>query len=64
MDELPAEGDTPVVDPEADDEGLLAFVQARSCRRRIWAEVFESPVERTSCQCPLSERRLLTTPRV
>lgn len=45
-DDLPAEGDNPVIDAEAEDEGLLAFVQARSCRRRTWAEVFESRVQR------------------
>ncbi|KAL1948711.1 hypothetical protein VTO73DRAFT_10517 [Trametes versicolor] len=44
-DTLPCEGVDPVVDADADDEGLLAFVQARICRRKIWAEVFESRLE-------------------
>ncbi|KAI0360945.1 hypothetical protein OH77DRAFT_1543271, partial [Trametes cingulata] len=33
----------PHLDPEADDEGLRAFVQTTTCRRDIWASVFESP---------------------
>lgn len=35
-------GKSPVVDACAADEGLLAFVQSVTCRRKIWAEVFES----------------------
>ncbi len=46
----PNSGDTPILDPanelngEAEDEGLLAFVQAVSCRRNVWAKAFESPI--------------------
>ena len=44
MDHSPT-ADQPHLDAEALDEGLLAFVQSTQCRRRIWAEAFESPVE-------------------
>lgn len=44
-------------DPDADDEGLLAFVQTTACRRRLWASVFESTIRCTSdcfdCACCL-----------
>ncbi|KAH9929200.1 P-loop containing nucleoside triphosphate hydrolase protein [Fomitopsis serialis] len=33
----------PCLDPDALDEGLLAFVQSTTCRRRVWADAFESP---------------------
>ncbi|KAI0091120.1 P-loop containing nucleoside triphosphate hydrolase protein [Irpex rosettiformis] len=35
-------GEKPVLDVCADDEGLLAFVQSVSCRRKLWGEIFES----------------------
>ncbi|KAI0349083.1 P-loop containing nucleoside triphosphate hydrolase protein [Trametes cingulata] len=40
-DALPT-GAQPILDPEVSDEGLLAFVQSTSCRRRLWAQAFES----------------------
>ncbi|CDO70074.1 hypothetical protein BN946_scf184601.g27 [Trametes cinnabarina] len=43
-DAVPSEGKEPVLDVEADDEGLLVFMQTRQCRRKIWATVFESPL--------------------
>ncbi|OSD06943.1 P-loop containing nucleoside triphosphate hydrolase protein [Trametes coccinea BRFM310] len=43
-DSVPTAGDEPVLDVEADDEGLLVFVQTRLCRRKIWTEIFESPI--------------------
>lgn len=39
-DDIPA-GRPPTVDACADDEGLLAFVQSVTCRRKVWAEIFE-----------------------
>ena len=33
-------GTPPVVDAEANDEGLLAFAQSVTCRRKVWAAVF------------------------
>ncbi|KAH9915831.1 P-loop containing nucleoside triphosphate hydrolase protein, partial [Fomitopsis serialis] len=36
-------GKQPGLDAEALDEGLLAFVQSTRCRRRVWADAFESP---------------------
>ncbi|KAH9839458.1 P-loop containing nucleoside triphosphate hydrolase protein [Rhodofomes roseus] len=36
--------DNPIVDHEAADEGLLAFVQSTQCRRKIWQEMYESPL--------------------
>ncbi|KAK7692086.1 hypothetical protein QCA50_005492 [Cerrena zonata] len=36
-------GQPPVLDPGAADEGLLAFVQSTTCRRKIWAEAFDVP---------------------
>ncbi len=35
-------GQSPILDVCAADEGLLAFVQSVSCRRKVWAQVFES----------------------
>ncbi|KAI0651872.1 P-loop containing nucleoside triphosphate hydrolase protein, partial [Trametes meyenii] len=38
-------GSEPVLDPEsAADEGLLAFAQSTTCRRKVWAKAFESPI--------------------
>lgn len=31
----------PSLDLDAADEGLLAFVQSTTCRRRVWAEAFD-----------------------
>ncbi|KAH9897008.1 hypothetical protein C8Q73DRAFT_780555 [Cubamyces lactineus] len=42
-DDAPPNGQQPLLDPEDPDEGLLTFVQSVSCRRLVWAEVFESP---------------------
>lgn len=35
-------GKAPVLDVCAADEGLLVFVQSVTCRRKIWAQIFES----------------------
>ena len=43
-DEQPT-GVQPKYDPEAADEGLLVFVQSTECRRKVWREVFETPVD-------------------
>lgn len=45
MDDVP-DGDPPRLDPESSDEGLLTFVQSTTCRRKIWAQAFESPLAR------------------
>ena len=42
-DNTPPSGQQPLLDPEDLDEGLLTFVQSVSCRRLVWAKVFESP---------------------
>ena len=36
-------GAAPVLREDSADENLLAFVQSPSCRRRIWAHVFDKP---------------------
>lgn len=49
IDSFPS-SDVAIIDPaselndNAEDEGLLAFVQAISCRRQVWASAFESPL--------------------
>lgn len=48
-DALP-DGVEPVLDPDAPDEGLLAFVQAVSCRRQLWAKVFDMVLAGELCQ--------------
>lgn len=48
MDDVP-DGDPPRLDPESSDEGLLTFVQSTTCRRKIWAQAFESPL---ACKYP------------
>ncbi len=40
----PPDGEQPLLNPEAADEGLLTFVQSVQCRRKVWAEAFESPL--------------------
>lgn len=35
-------GPQPQLNPESADEGLITFVQSTTCRRKIWASVFES----------------------
>lgn len=42
--EIPT-GETPELDLCAEDEGLLTFVQSVTCRRKIWAQIFESSTE-------------------
>ena len=47
----PPTGEQPRIDLDRADESLLTFVQStRICRRRIWAEVFESPASEI-CKC-------------
>ncbi|KAI0365875.1 P-loop containing nucleoside triphosphate hydrolase protein [Pilatotrama ljubarskyi] len=46
-DDAPPTGAQPVLDSEASDEGLLAFVQSTSCRRRLWVQAFESELTQT-----------------
>ncbi|KAH9840189.1 P-loop containing nucleoside triphosphate hydrolase protein [Rhodofomes roseus] len=41
----------PRLDTEALDEGLLVFVQSVRCRRRIWADAFESPLSAPAGPC-------------
>lgn len=36
----PPDGVQPKLDPEAEDEGLLALVQSTTCRRAIWTKMF------------------------
>ena len=36
-------GAAPVLCEDSTDENLLTFVQSPSCRRRIWARVFDNP---------------------
>ncbi|KAJ3479948.1 hypothetical protein NLI96_g8696 [Meripilus lineatus] len=38
----------PDIDSTAEDEGLLLFVQAVTCRRKIWAEVFSNDISKLS----------------
>ena len=38
-------GQPPSLDLLADDEGLLAFVQSVTCRRKVWAKIFECAQE-------------------
>ncbi|KAH9913599.1 P-loop containing nucleoside triphosphate hydrolase protein, partial [Fomitopsis serialis] len=45
------QGKQPPLDPESLDEGLHTFVQSTHCRRRVWAEVFESPYKLASGPC-------------
>ncbi|EJF62115.1 P-loop containing nucleoside triphosphate hydrolase protein, partial [Dichomitus squalens LYAD-421 SS1] len=48
QDDLPT-GEQPRIDLDRADESLLTLVQStRVCRRRIWAEVFESPICETA----------------
>ncbi|KAI0675802.1 P-loop containing nucleoside triphosphate hydrolase protein [Trametes maxima] len=55
-------GPQPQLDPEsAPDEGLLVFVQSTTCRRRIWAQAFDSSLatEPTVQCCDLCHPQLL-----
>ncbi|KAH9836597.1 P-loop containing nucleoside triphosphate hydrolase protein [Rhodofomes roseus] len=49
--DAPPQGTQPPLDPESLDEGLHTFVQSTHCRRRVWAEVFESPYKSASGPC-------------
>ncbi|KAH9912363.1 P-loop containing nucleoside triphosphate hydrolase protein [Fomitopsis serialis] len=64
-DDVPA-GEQPRLDTEALDEGLLVFVQSVRCRRRIWADAFESPLSAptgsSSC-CDICDPALLDRTR-
>ncbi|KAI0814764.1 P-loop containing nucleoside triphosphate hydrolase protein [Irpex lacteus] len=63
-DDIPA-GRPPTVDACADDEGLLAFVQSVTCRRKVWAEIFEcgqKPVSTVPC-CDICSPTLLERTR-
>ncbi|KAH9940489.1 P-loop containing nucleoside triphosphate hydrolase protein [Epithele typhae] len=42
LDDIP-NGKQPQLNPASADEGLLSFVQSTSCRREVWAQVFEIP---------------------
>lgn len=50
-DDIPT-GQQPPLDLEAADEGLLAFVQSTSCRRRVWAEAFDNDPEKLAPTVP------------
>ncbi|TFY52110.1 hypothetical protein EVJ58_g10196 [Rhodofomes roseus] len=57
-------GTPPCLDPEALDEGLLTFVQSTSCRRRVWADAFESPfAAATGACCDICNPELLDRTR-
>ncbi|KAH9842930.1 P-loop containing nucleoside triphosphate hydrolase protein [Rhodofomes roseus] len=59
-------GQQPRLNLEAVDEGLLAFVQSVKCRRRVWAEAFESPtstVPTTGPCCDICHPSLLERTR-
>lgn len=45
-----ASAEPPHLDLDSPDEGLLVFVQAVTCRRKIWAEVFETAIQGASSQ--------------
>ncbi|KAH9901535.1 P-loop containing nucleoside triphosphate hydrolase protein [Cubamyces lactineus] len=53
------------LDLDANDEGLRVFVQATTCRRKIWAAVFESPQQVTTAQscCDICHPTLLDRTR-
>lgn len=42
LDALSEEPAQPLLDVEADDEGLLVFMQTTLCRCKIWLAVFDS----------------------
>ncbi|KAI0697949.1 P-loop containing nucleoside triphosphate hydrolase protein, partial [Cerioporus squamosus] len=48
-DAVALDAEPPRLDLEAADEGLVTFVQAVTCRRKLWAEVFETPVVGVPC---------------
>ncbi|KZT71233.1 P-loop containing nucleoside triphosphate hydrolase protein, partial [Daedalea quercina L-15889] len=53
--------DQPPIDPDAEDEGLLAFVQSTTCRRDVWRQVYACPapgIPTTPC-CDLCDPSLL-----
>lgn len=67
-DDVPG-GQPPVLDACADDEGLLVFVQSVTCRRKLWAEIFEcaqTPGEYMSsllvCSAVLTRSSVSTVP--
>ncbi|KAI0349391.1 P-loop containing nucleoside triphosphate hydrolase protein [Trametes cingulata] len=47
----PPSGEQPLLDPDAADEGLLAFVQSVRCRREVWSSVYESTTQKSSAAC-------------
>ncbi|KAH9847421.1 P-loop containing nucleoside triphosphate hydrolase protein [Lenzites betulinus] len=49
-DEQPS-GEEPQLDPDAADEGLLAFVQSVHCRRDVWSMVYESTHQDSTTPC-------------
>ncbi|KAI0083575.1 P-loop containing nucleoside triphosphate hydrolase protein [Irpex rosettiformis] len=58
-------GQMPVLDVCADDEGLLAFVQSVTCRRKLWGEIFECiqvPISTVPC-CDICSPELLQQTR-
>ncbi len=44
MADTPPAGLQPLLNPDSADEGLLTFIQSVTCRRKVWAEAFESPM--------------------
>lgn len=43
--DAPPIGVQPVLHPDAEDEGLLVFVQSVQCRRTVWASAFDNDPE-------------------
>ncbi|PIL35865.1 hypothetical protein GSI_01525 [Ganoderma sinense ZZ0214-1] len=52
LDDFSVDGENPLHNPDADDEGLMAFVQARTCRRAIWADTFRSTLASRPADVP------------
>ncbi|KAI0344969.1 P-loop containing nucleoside triphosphate hydrolase protein [Trametopsis cervina] len=60
----PPTGTQPAFDPEADDEGMLLFIQSTICRRQVWLSVFENNCEKPAARpngvscCDICDSRL------
>ncbi|KAI0363847.1 P-loop containing nucleoside triphosphate hydrolase protein [Pilatotrama ljubarskyi] len=49
--DAPPCGLPPRIDAEAADEGLASFAQSVTCRRKVWAHIFESPTGEPTVPC-------------
>ena len=45
------DGPQPLLNPDSADEGLLTLIQSATCRRKVWAEVFNSSLTGTPSLC-------------